>query len=198
MLAMLLLAGTACSGGHPATTPTTTADDASLSGFQVRTVLASSTGADGSLAGVPFTTGVLAPEDPYRNDPQFAEQTPDAKGDIVTFGDTNGDGYYSPASDTKYRLGPAVVTDTDVRSATASPAGSSGWAVNIALDERGTNALASVTHGLFGEQLAMLVDGLVIDVPFVQAPITTGHLQLTGGFTEAIATSLASQLRPAP
>src|SRR5262249_20581611 len=121
---------------------------------------------------------------------------PDAKGDIVTFADTNGDGYYSPASDTKFRLGPPVVTPGDLMSATADKVGS-GWAVNVALDPAGTAAVASETHGLFGEQLAMLVDGLVVPAPFVQDPITTGKLQIAGGFTEAIAKSLASQLNPA-
>ena len=197
MLVVLALIGTACSSGRrPAPTPRPSHVSATLQGFQVRRVLASSIGPHGSLAGVPFTTGILAPEDPYRNASSFSEQPPGANGDIVTFADANGDGYYSPASDTKYRLGPPVVTPGDVMSATANSAGS-GWAVNVALDPAGSAAVASATHGLFGEQLAMLVDGLVVSAPFVQDPITTGRLQITGGFTEDIAKSLASQLNPA-
>jgi hypothetical protein len=199
LLVVLLAAGVACSsGGRPHPKPPASPVDTSFPGFQVRPVLASSIGVTGSLAGVPFTTGVLAPEDPYRNDPRFAELPADSKGDLVTFADANGDGYYSPAADTKYRLGPPVVTSGEVRSATAALGTPSGrWAVNVALDPAGTRALSSATRGLFGEQLAMLVDGQVVSAPFVQQPITTGNLQVDGGLTEAVAKSLASQLNPA-
>jgi preprotein translocase subunit SecD len=96
-----------------------------------------------------------------------------------------------------YALGSIVFTQDNVASATASqtlPA----WSVDLTLDESGTQALTTATeHAAKSsspeDQIAVVLDGRVIEVPTVQAPITSGRVQLSG-FTQQEAESLANTL----
>jgi len=61
----------------------------------------SASSSDPSVTALPFTTGVIQPNDPYRKDKGFSEAPPDAAGDLVVFQDANGNGFYDPGTDTK-------------------------------------------------------------------------------------------------
>lgn len=59
------------------------------------------------------------------------------------------------------------------------------WTVDISLDGDGINSFASATETAGAaappmNQIAIVVDGGVVSVPTVQAPITSGRLQVTG------------------
>ncbi len=191
-LLLLVAAGSAC--GHSSDGGPATGDASGLGrGFEVREVLNSSLGSDGDLAGAPFTTGVLRTDDPYRDDPGFSEQPTDAKGDAVTFADSDGDGFYSPNLDMKVRVGPPAVFASDVREATAVELGGD-WTVEVRLDDRGTEELRVLTRRLVGRQAAMLYDRLVIAAPTVQDMVTTGNIQVAGNLTEGEAQRIADDL----
>jgi hypothetical protein len=116
---LIALGGVACISEGKGESPTATGSGSAAhsSVFEVREVLDSSS-SDGALNAMPFTTGVLKADDPYRDDSAFEEAPPDASGDLVTYSDADGDGFYTPGSDPKFLLGPAEITD-DVRRATA-------------------------------------------------------------------------------
>jgi len=165
--------------------------------LEEREVLAASS-SDPSVTALPFTTGVIQPNDPYRKDKGFSEAPPDAAGDLVVFQDANGNGFYDPGTDTKYKLGPVAITGAALSKATAVyvPAGSTttatpGWQVNFTLNGAGSKKFAQVTTALVGKQLAIVLDNVVVSAPTVQNPITGGQGQITGSFSEAEAKNLA-------
>ena len=165
--------------------------------LEEREVLSSSA-SDPSVAALPFTTGVIQPNDPYRQDKGFSEAAPDAAGDLVAFQDANGNGFYDAGTDTKYKLGPVQITGAALSKSTAVyvPAGSTttatpGWQVNFTLNGAGAKTFAEVTTRLNGKQLAIVLDNVVVSAPTVQSPITGGQGQITGSFSEAEAKNLA-------
>ena len=147
--------------------------------FGIRSVLAQSTGRTGSLARTPFTLGVIAPDDPYRDDPGFSEAPIDAGGGLVTFSDSDRNGFYDPATEAKWMLGQAVVTGDEVRSAQAVHS-SRGWSLDLQLDGRGIAALRSFTRSTMGSQDAFVVDDRVVAAPTVHGVVTNGALQVSG------------------
>jgi preprotein translocase subunit SecD len=98
---------------------------------------------------------------------------------------------------TAYALGPLVFTQDNVASATVSQT-SSAWSVDLTLDAAGMQALAKATEQAANsstpaDQIAVLLDGRVIEVPTVRAPITSGHVQLSG-FSQQEAQDIANAL----
>jgi preprotein translocase subunit SecD len=101
--------------------------------------------------------------------------------------------------ETRYRLGPAVITGADVGRATAGPApaamqGASGWTVVVSLTPEASGTLADVTTRLVGRQLAMVVDDVVVSAPTVATRITSGDVVISGGLSQEEAQSLAARL----
>jgi preprotein translocase subunit SecD len=165
--------------------------------LEEREVLSSSA-TDTTLAATPFTTGVIQPNDPYRQDKGFSEAPPDSAGDLVAYEDVNGNGFYDAGADTKYKLGPVQITGAALSKATAAylPAGTNsaatpGWRVNFTLNSAGAKKFAGVTTALVGKQLAIVLDNLVVSAPSIREAITTGSGEITGSFTEAQAKNLA-------
>jgi hypothetical protein len=195
-VALVAVVAAACSSGTvgPVTLPS--GSTTPTSGFEMREAIDSSSGSTGALVDTPFTVGVVRSDDPYRDDPAFSEGPPDIPGGLVTFADFDGNGHYSPESETKFSLGPAVVTSEDVASARALEMPPTAWVVLVELDETGTAALASLTADLVGHRVAVVVDDLVLSAPVVQGKITTGEVQIAGRFTEADAKRLADRLDP--
>lgn len=97
---------------------------------------------------------------------------------------------------TKYRLAPAAVTGEDVASADAvelDQGSAAGWGVVVRLTTDGTRALEDLTKGSVGQQVAAVVDGVVVSAPTVQETITAGAFQL-GGLSEVEAEALQHDL----
>ena len=103
----------------------------------------------------------------------------------------------------KYVLGPTVITGEDFDSASAvinqSQLGTSDWTVNFELDGDGAERFSDATTAAVGapeptDQIAIVVDRVVISSPQVQSAITGGIGEITGGFAEQEAKDLATQL----
>ena len=69
-----------------------------------------------------------------------------------------------------------------------------GVAVTFTLNNRGTRDFASCTRENVGERLAIVLDGEVISAPNVNEAITTGAVQISGGFQFEEARNLATLL----
>lgn len=109
---------------------------------------------------------------------------------------------------TKYVLGPVEVEGTDLTGASAgletnSQGNSTGrWVVNLSLDSKGRKQFADTSTRLYGygqsdprNSFAIVLDGTVVEAAGIRTPITDGHAQISGGFTQASATQLANQLK---
>jgi len=105
----------------------------------------------------------------------------------------------------KFVLGPVVIGGEDFESAAAvlssqgQLGGVSQWTVNFELDGDGADRFADATTAAVGappptDQIAIIVDRVVISSPTVQSAITGGSGEITGGFSETEAKDLATQL----
>ncbi|MDD9207301.1 protein translocase subunit SecD, partial [Georgenia sp. 10Sc9-8] len=105
----------------------------------------------------------------------------------------------------KYILGPTDVEGTHVAGAssglgqTPSGATTGEWVVNIDLDGEGTRQFADVSERLFSlepprNQFAMVLDGLVVSAPQMNAVISDGNAVISGSFTRESAAALSNQL----
>ena len=106
----------------------------------------------------------------------------------------------------KFILGPVELDGTQITKAissamTTSAGSSTGqYAVDLTFNAEGKAAFGKVTTRLFPltaprNQFAVTIDGYIVTAPAIQAVITTGTAQITGGFTSESATSLANQLK---
>ena len=104
----------------------------------------------------------------------------------------------------KFVLGPVVISGEDFNKAAAvlstqGQLGGSQWTVTFQLDSDGAERFAAETTEAVGsppptDQIAIIVDRVVISSPTVQSPITGGSGEITGGFSEAEAKDLGTQL----
>jgi preprotein translocase subunit SecD len=106
----------------------------------------------------------------------------------------------------KYILGPVEIQGTDIKSATSglgtdNRGFSNGqWMVNLNFKGAGTKKFAAVTERLATltgsqNQFAVVLDGLVVSAPKTNERIPTGQAQISGSFTQASSSLLASQLK---
>lgn len=140
----------------------------------------------------------ITPSDPaYKTTPVTA-RNPDtgqfvSKGPVVAGDDTNGDGRFQNGVEPKVRLGPVVITGSNITKAVAQyePATSGnqqlnqnpGWRVVFNLDRKGSADFGAATTKMVGKQLAILLDGVVVSAPTVQSAITGGQGEITLGQT---------------
>jgi preprotein translocase subunit SecD len=108
---------------------------------------------------------------------------------------------YEDDAGNRFRLAPAVIVGGDIAEANAILGGSTGseWAVQFQLTGDATGRFADATTTAVSlpppqNQIAIVVDRVVISSPTVQSPITAGTGDITGGFTEAEARDLATVL----
>ena len=108
----------------------------------------------------------------------------------------------------KYLLAPSVIDGKDVTNATATPVTANGlptgaYEVVLSFDAKGTKEFATETSTLYSQyssqqgtgQFAITLDGVVQSAPAVnQGAITTGTASITGSFTQAQASRLATTL----
>ena len=109
----------------------------------------------------------------------------------------------------RYLLGPSMVEGTDVSTASAGiPQQGINYVVNVEFDGEGSKAFGEVTSRIAGQtnpltggeqQLAIVLDGVVLSAPSNDQPITGGQAEISGGqanpFTQTEATSLANSLK---
>jgi preprotein translocase subunit SecD len=92
---------------------------------------------------------------------------------------------------------PTILDGAAVIEASASEA-SGQWLVQITLNDTGKTALAQFTRDHIGKALAIVVDGLVISAPIINAEISGGQAVIAGNFTEQEAHDLAAQIESQP
>jgi preprotein translocase subunit SecD len=112
---------------------------------------------------------------------------------------------YTDAQGNKLQLGPVVLSGSNIRRSTATLEGGTAtspvtqWGVNFELDGPGSDSFAAATTAAVSapppqNQIAIVVDRVVISNPVVNDPITTGSGIITGSFSEQEAKDLATQL----
>lgn len=99
----------------------------------------------------------------------------------------------------KYLLSVAMIEGSVLSSAdlAAPDSQSVQYRVNLSFDGDGTKKFAEISQALFGteRQFAIVLDGLVISAPTMNAPILDGNAEISGDFTQAEAQSLATSLK---
>ncbi|CAB4693424.1 unannotated protein [freshwater metagenome] len=106
------------------------------------------------------------------------------------------------AGGNKYILAPAEVLGRQVSKAASvldTQAGSS-WIVTLTFDSEGTTAFGALTSRVTSlaaplNQVAIVLDGLVVSAPRILAAIPAGNVQITGDFTQLEAQDLANVLK---
>ncbi|MEY4061637.1 MAG: hypothetical protein RL602_268, partial [Actinomycetota bacterium] len=102
----------------------------------------------------------------------------------------------------KYILAPAEVLGRQISSASAgldTQAGSA-WFVSLEFDNEGTSAFGALTSRVTSlpeptNQVAIVLDGLVVSAPRITEAIPSGNAQITGSFTQLEAQDLANVLK---
>ena len=102
----------------------------------------------------------------------------------------------------KYILGPAEVVGRDISKAAAGidQQGGNQWYVNLTFNGDGTKKFGAVTSRITSlpapqNQLAIVLDGLVVSAPSIREAIPSGNAQITGSFTQVEANNLANVLK---
>ena len=102
----------------------------------------------------------------------------------------------------KYILGKAEVLGRQITTAAAvlDQQGGGGWMVTLNFNGEGTTAFSNVTSRVVSlsspqNQVAIVLDGLVVSAPRIISAITAGNAQITGNFTQADASDLANVLK---
>ncbi|MCZ1004973.1 protein translocase subunit SecD [Streptomyces mirabilis] len=102
----------------------------------------------------------------------------------------------------KYVLGPAEVSGTDIKSASAvfDTQSAAGWKVTMEFTSGGSKKFADITGKLAKNQspqnqFAIVLDGDVVSDPFVQQALTGGSAEISGSFDQTEAQSLANMLK---
>ena len=106
------------------------------------------------------------------------------------------------AGGTKYILAPAEVLGRQISKASAgldTQAGSA-WYVSLTFNNEGTSAFGALTARVTGlpeptNQVAIVLDGLVVSAPRITEAIPSGNAQITGSFTQLEAQDLANVLK---
>jgi preprotein translocase subunit SecD len=106
------------------------------------------------------------------------------------------------AGGTKYILAPAEVLGRQISKASAGldPQAGSAWFVSLTFDNEGTSAFGALTARVTllpepTNQVAIVLDGLVVSSPRITEAIPSGNAQITGSFTQLEAQDLANVLK---
>lgn len=102
----------------------------------------------------------------------------------------------------KYILNRAEVLGSQISGASAviDQQGGGGWMVLLNFNNEGTKAFAAVTSRVVSlsapqNQVAIVLDGLVVSAPRIISAITAGSAQITGNFTQTDSSDLANVLK---
>ncbi len=153
------------------------------------------------------TLEIITPDSPvYQSLPltcgtEQEQQTAACKGDSLDDEEV----VYMDQSGNKVRLAPVVLTGGNITRATAGIIGAtqtnvqSEWAVFFELDSEGTQRFADATTAALNapsprNQIAIVVDRVIVSNPVVQSEILGGSGQITGNFRQEEAEDLATVL----
>jgi preprotein translocase subunit SecD len=93
-----------------------------------------------------------------------------------------------------YVLGPSALGGSSVRTARASyDTTAAGWVVNV--EFRGDDFVTQVAQPYVGQQVAIVLDGVVQSAPVINEGITGRDVQISGSFSQGEAKDLALVLR---
>ena len=102
----------------------------------------------------------------------------------------------------RYLLAPAQVVGTDIKGATAAidQQGASGWYISLDFTGQGATKFANLTKSVVDlaspqNQVAIVLDGVVVSAPRINEAILGGRAQITGSFTQVEAQDLANVLK---
>ena len=102
----------------------------------------------------------------------------------------------------KYILAPAEVLGRQISKASAGLDAQSGsaWYVSLTFNGEGTTAFGAITSRVTSlaaplNQVAIVLDGLVVSAPRINEAIPSGNAQITGSFTQLEAQDLANVLK---
>ena len=102
----------------------------------------------------------------------------------------------------KYILAPAEVLGQQVSKASSGidQQGASAWYVSLTFNGEGTKAFGALTTRVTSlpspqNQVAIVLDGLVVSAPVINEAIPSGNAQITGSFTQVEAADLANVLK---
>ena len=95
----------------------------------------------------------------------------------------------------RYRLGPAELTGTAVKSARAEFDPTQGWRVNFNLTSDGSGKFDALAAKNVGKQVAIVLDSVVKSAPVIREASFGGSGVISGNFTEREAKDLALVLR---
>ncbi|WP_239119536.1 protein translocase subunit SecD [Planotetraspora thailandica] len=101
----------------------------------------------------------------------------------------------------RYILDKAAVQGTEISGAQSGTDSTTGeWIVNITFKSKGATQFADITRRITTlpaprNQLANVLDGLVIVAPTIEEAIPGGSARISGNFTQVTATALADQLK---
>lgn len=87
-----------------------------------------------------------------------------------------------------------VVTGADLQAASAQLMQTGDWIINFELTPNGASVFGPYTASNIGQPLAIVLDGVLISAPTIQARLDTGGI-IEGDFTQEEAQQLALQLR---
>lgn len=106
------------------------------------------------------------------------------------------------AGTTKYILAPAEVLGRQISKASAGidTQGGNAWYVSLTFNGEGTTAFGALTARVTTlpeptNQVAIVLDGLVVSSPRITEAIPSGNAQITGSFTQLEAQDLANVLK---
>lgn len=95
----------------------------------------------------------------------------------------------------QYVVGEVELDGTKVMSArTDFQAQYQSWVVTVRLTSAGAAAFSQLTSAHVNEQLAIVVDDVVVSAPTIQSAINDGVVQISGNFTQDEATRLADSI----
>jgi preprotein translocase subunit SecD len=96
----------------------------------------------------------------------------------------------------KYLLGPAILSGTDVASATPNPNPQGvGWVINLAFKSEAAGTWADYTSANVNNSNAVVLDSQVVSALRIVQPLLDGNAQISGNFNQASATDFANVLR---
>ncbi|WP_298346432.1 protein translocase subunit SecD [Ferrimicrobium sp.] len=97
----------------------------------------------------------------------------------------------------RYVVGPTLMTGNAIKSVFAAPVAQSAsnqWAINFTLTSKGAPLFNQIAKTYYHQLLAVVLDGTVQSAPQINSTNFNGQGQITGNYTQASATDLATIL----